>query len=186
MGYDEIDLSKMQHRRSLRFPDGSPASSPDQLRHQVVISSGSDSVSMYKSETVPAGMVGHGGREGGLVDSLCTPPSSPATSTVRGGVVISGPTGPLHKAVAMPTSKRRVVCSLQLSYSGGAGHSSEYCRMCELRASFNIKPSLMFENFDVFQVKGCVRVVARVCVWCVCARVYCVVVCMLCVIVTLI
>lgn len=144
LGYDEVDLNRV-HRRSLRLSDGSP----DLLRHRTAISNNLDPVTLHKSETVPLDLSGHRHEE--LLESLHTPPPSPAT---RGGVVISEPTGPLFRAVPTPSSKRHVTCALVLSYSGGAGHKEGYCRHCELGAVVNVKPSLVFENFDVYQVEG--------------------------------
>ena len=143
VGYDEIDLSKV-HRRSLRLLDGSP----DQRRHKVSVSADLDSVTMHKSETLPA-MSGYVGED--LLESQHSPSYSPVT---RGGVVISEPTGPLLRAVPTPSPKRQVKGVVRLSYAGEAGHAAGYCRLCELRTTVNIKPSLVFENFDVYQVEG--------------------------------
>ena len=135
VGYDEIDLSKV-HRRSLRLSDVFP----DQRRHKVSISADLDSVTMHKSETF--WLLWR--RLGGVAAFPIL------LSGDQGCVVISEQTGPLLRAVPTPSPKRQVKDVVRLSYAGEAGHAAGYCRLCELRTTVNIKPSLVFENFDVY------------------------------------
>ena len=88
---------------------------------------------------------------GGLIKSQ-NRKSATGGSITKGA--ISLPTGPLYKAVPHPPSRKKVVGQFVLQYTGGEGATEGYYRETATSVTVNIKPSLIFEQFDLRSVEG--------------------------------
>lgn len=62
---------------------------------------------------------------------------------------ISLPKGPLYKEVVQSPKKSRVIGEFRFQYSGGEGAVEGYYREAEASVSVEVRPCLLFEQFDI-------------------------------------
>lgn len=62
---------------------------------------------------------------------------------------ISLPTGPLYKEVVQSPKKSKVIGKFRFQYTGGEGAAEGYYREAEASVSVEVRPCLLFEQFDI-------------------------------------
>ena len=77
---------------------------------------------------------------------------------------ISEPVGPLFKEIPRPPNRTQVVGEFKIDYRGGKGSEEGYYRQALASVPVVVKPSIMFEQFDVNSLERCVYVYVCVCV----------------------
>jgi len=181
--YDDLfdDLDK---RASIR---SDPGDVPIPSRHRPTrkpFASDTKSIPIHKSESVAVGMASmpsegaagslsqgeqrmskleaDSGKNSSVKHFPASRVGSVKPSSKKAGAITKGnislPKGPLYKAVPRPPTRKKVVGQFVVEYSGGDGETEGYYRETIVNITVYVKPSIIFEKFEVQPVE---RLVAR-------------------------
>lgn len=160
--FDDYDFDRFSDKRaSIRSEPGDEFSTPP-ARHRFSLKPrvvASNSVPIPKSESVTATLASLGDERsmfepltGKNTSSLPRTINRRSTPITKGN--ISLPTGPLRRAVPHPPQRKQVYGQFVLEYSGGEGGAEGYYREVTTKVTVNVKPSLIFGQFEVKVVEG--------------------------------
>ena len=168
---EEYDFDRFNNRASVRSDPGDEflGQAPNRSRWSFKPKvTDTKSVPLPKSESVACGMSGiasEGPEVNQRLSALLSDGNRAVSSLPRGvsrtgsrkGPLskgdISHPTGPLYKAVHRPPGKKKVVGEFVMEYSGQEGSMEGYFREVKATITVNIRPNLIFDQFDVQPVE---------------------------------